>query len=227
MKILISDFDNTFYTDKVEDNVIMVNKFIDEGNIFIIATGRPIYLLREDLKKYNIRYNYLICNDGAVVFNKNEEVIHKINIDYHSTIEIYNALKRNIDIEHVYVDAIYDFGELDSKDYNGILALPYDINNMNNILNDIIRNYPNVQAYLSHKWLNILSIDASKGNAIKYLQSKNNWNENDIYVIGDNNNDISMTIFDNSYAVSYGKQSFINKCNYTVKDFNELIKKIL
>ena len=50
MKILVSDFDNTFYTQKIEENVKLVNQFREKGNVFIIATGRPLYLLKSDLK---------------------------------------------------------------------------------------------------------------------------------------------------------------------------------
>ena len=39
MKILVSDFDKTLFTDEYELNIELVNKFISEGNIFIIATG--------------------------------------------------------------------------------------------------------------------------------------------------------------------------------------------
>ena len=52
MKILVSDFDKTFFTDEIKENVELVSKFMEEGNKFIIATGRPLYLLKPELKKY-------------------------------------------------------------------------------------------------------------------------------------------------------------------------------
>lgn len=226
MKILVSDFDNTFFTDDIEENVKLVDEFINQNNIFIIATGRPLYLLKPELIKYKVNYNFLICNDGAVIFDHEDNIIDKTNIDYLTAIQIYNTLKRSYEIEHVYVDAIYDFGELNSKDFNGILALPYDRDKVTLLLNEIRYKYPTVQGYLSHHWLNILSIDACKGKAIKYLENMHNWKEECIYTIGDNSNDLSMTTYSNCYAVLSGKKEFIQKCNYKVKNFKEMIDTI-
>ena len=50
-KIIVSDFDNTFFTDSYKKNIELVNDFVNKGNIFIIATGRPIYLLLNDLDR--------------------------------------------------------------------------------------------------------------------------------------------------------------------------------
>lgn len=226
MKILVSDFDKTFYTDDIEKNVELVNKFIEEGNKFIIATGRPLYLLRPELEKYSIKYDYLICNDGAVIFDSEENIIDKTNIEHFQAIKIYNFLKRSSGFEHVYIDAIYDFGGLDAKDYNGILALPYDKNIATNILKEIKNKYFTVNAYLSHRWLNILSADVSKGTAIKFLCDKQNWLGENIYVIGDGLNDMSMTIFKNSYAVNDSNEEFKNNCNNVIEKFSDIFEEI-
>ena len=227
VKILISDFDNTFFTDNIKNNIKLVNSFMKEGNIFVIATGRPLYLLKPELIKLNIKYNYLICNDGAVIFDENDQIIDKTNIDYVSAVQIYNLLKRNSDIRHVYIDAIYDFGDLDVENFNGVLAMPYFDSDADDLIKDICKRFPTIQGYKSHKWINILSASANKGNAIKFLEVKNDWKESDIYVIGDNKNDISMTIYENSYGVKAGNKEFLSKCNYQVDEFKDLIEKLL
>lgn len=224
MKILVSDFDRTFYTSDIEENVLAVNEFMEKGNIFIIATGRPLYLLKPDLNKYKIKYNYLICNDGAVIFDKNDKIIDKTNLEYSTTIDIFNLLKRSNEFQYVYVDAIYDFGELNSENYNGILAMPFNREDAISITESINQKYPMINCYLSHRWLNILNVEASKGKAIKFLQSKEKWNENDIYVIGDNKNDIPMMIFKNSFAVEDSALELINKSNNIIKDFRSLVE---
>ena len=48
MKIVVSDFDNTFFTDKYLENIDIINDFVNKGNKFVIATGRPLYLLKKD-----------------------------------------------------------------------------------------------------------------------------------------------------------------------------------
>ena len=76
MKILASDFDDTLFVnnkDILEKNIKAIKEFITNGNIFCIITGRNYSYLKQDLIKYNIPYSYLICCDGAKIFN---------NVDY-------------------------------------------------------------------------------------------------------------------------------------------------
>lgn len=224
MKILVSDFDNTFYTKDIKENVKLVNDFIKKGNIFVIATGRPLYLIKPDIEKYNIKYDYLICNDGGVIFDSNEKILDKTNIDYKTTIQVYNELVRNSNLEHLFIDSIFDFSDLEAKDYNGILASPYDRDKANELISQINKKYPTVQAYLSHKWINILSINASKGNAIEFLENSNEWDKDNIFIAGDNNNDLSMTRYKNSFGMLNGKSEFLDKCTYKVNNFKEIFE---
>ena len=68
MKILVSDFDNTLFNYNYKQNVKAINEFVDEGNIFVIATGRGYDSLKNDLDK-DLKYSYLICNDGAMLYD--------------------------------------------------------------------------------------------------------------------------------------------------------------
>ena len=226
MKILVSDFDNTFFTNRIDNNVDLVNKFRDEGNLFIIATGRPIYLIKPEIEKHNIKYDYLICNDGAVIFDEEDNIVDKTNIDYQTAIQIYNMIIRSNNVEHVYIDAITDFGDLDASDYNGVLALPYDRDEALKLTEYINKKYPSVQAYMSHRWINVLSIEASKGIAIKFLENANSWDVNNIYVVGDNNNDASMLVYNNSFGIEAGNPDYLDRCLYRIKKFEEIFKYI-
>ena len=62
MKILASDFDNTIYfLDDEEKNIRnseAIKKFISQGNIFCIITGRNYSDLKLLLNKYKIPYSY-------------------------------------------------------------------------------------------------------------------------------------------------------------------------
>ena len=76
MKILVSDYDRTFYRNEEEIhlNVDSINNFM-KNNIFIIATGRSEFDIKRAITKYNINYNYLILNHGATII-KNDKVIY-------------------------------------------------------------------------------------------------------------------------------------------------------
>ena len=73
MKILISDFDKTFYTENYDNNIKLINEFVNAGNKFVIATGRPLYFLEPSIEGKNINYYNLICSDGTVIFDKNNK----------------------------------------------------------------------------------------------------------------------------------------------------------
>ena len=77
MNILASDFDNTIYflddEEKNKKNVEAIREFVAYGNIFCIVTGRNYSDLKILLQENNIAYSYLICDDGAKIFN---------NVDY-------------------------------------------------------------------------------------------------------------------------------------------------
>ena len=59
------------------------------------------------------------------------------------------------------------------------------------ILNDI-KNDVEVYAYLSKSFLNITDSSTSKAIALEYLMAYEDLDENDLYVIGDDVNDVEM-----------------------------------
>ena len=50
-------------------------KFYRVKNKFIIITGRSYQGIKNDLIENNIPYDYLICNDGAKIFDKYDNVL--------------------------------------------------------------------------------------------------------------------------------------------------------
>ena len=69
-KIIISDYDQTFYIndEDIERNKVAVSKFEEKGNLFIIVTGRSYLDFKNKVEAYNINYNYVILNHGATIF---------------------------------------------------------------------------------------------------------------------------------------------------------------
>ena len=68
-KLLVSDYDQTFYLNDndIENNKIYVNKFMDSGNLFVIATGRSYLDFHNKLDIYDFNYNYAILNHGTTI----------------------------------------------------------------------------------------------------------------------------------------------------------------
>ena len=83
MKIAISDFDGTlknFNNGIPSSNVEAIHRWRKAGNKFGIATGRNIKMLDFDLKNYDITLDFVICVNGGVVFNKDKEILNSVKI---------------------------------------------------------------------------------------------------------------------------------------------------
>lgn len=77
MKILASDYDGTFFTDEmqVKRNVDAVNQWRKAGNLFGFVTGRSIDMIKQPIKQYQIPIDFIVCNNGTTIYNKNKELL--------------------------------------------------------------------------------------------------------------------------------------------------------
>ena len=95
MKVIGSDFDGTITTNKVilDSTRKAIKKFRDNGNVFVIVTGRSVPKFKEGIEKYNIDFfDYVICANGSIVLDKNLNCIEK-NVMNHCSVEnILNTL---------------------------------------------------------------------------------------------------------------------------------------
>ena len=223
MKIIVSDFDNTFYTAEYEKNIQLIKSFIEQGNKFIIATGRPIYLLKPDIEDYNLDCSYIVCNDGGVIFDSEGKKIFEENIDKEVAKEVYELLSKDDNFEEVFIDTALNFSKDINDTFNAILALPKDKKIAQKQIDELMEKYPSIQGYFCHRWLNILNKNSSKGNAIKMLMNMNNWSYDDVITIGDNYNDISMLENFNSFIIK-GDKNIEDKAKYVVNNFKEMLE---
>lgn len=225
MKIIISDFDNTFYDDSYEKNIDEIKKFINDGNIFIIATGRNINQLKKDLDINNISCKFYICNDGATIYDNNLNLIYYKNIEIDIAKSIYEFLIKNNDICEVYSDSIDKYTDKIADRCNKIIAKPKNRKSAKLVLNELLNKYSSINGYISENWININDYNVSKGNAINFLINQYKLNKDSIYTIGDNINDISMMENFNSYAI-LNEPNIEYKSKYIVNNFIEFLYKV-
>ncbi len=192
MKILASDFDETiFYLDKKEQtikNIEAIRKFVDLGNIFCIITGRNYSDLKILIDKYKIPYTYLICEDGAKIFN---------NVDYC----LDTVLLKKEDIEKIiYIlnenncDYYLDDGYNKTFNYNDCVKIVINCTNdkEKEVIINKIKGKINVNIYASRFHINIINKIVNKEKALKKLFNLENLDLSLLKVIGDNANDYEM-----------------------------------
>lgn len=193
MKMLVSDYDNTFSVD-IKNNINSVQNFM-KNNIFVIATGRSFIDFKKVEEKYNIKYNYLIIDHGAtivyddkIIYTKciDNDVLKKlINLLNNNIVFLCSGLKKINILENITkINVHYDDIETSKK--------------MNDFLNTNYKDY--INSYLINPYtIEITSNLASKRIAIDYLNDV--LNVDSIYTIGDSYSDIDMIKSYNGFAM--------------------------
>ena len=222
MKIIASDFDKTLFVDDkdtVIKNVNSINDFVKDGNIFILVTGRIYSDIKLLLDEYNIKYNYLICEDGTKIFN---------NLDYsikdyllpRKKVEKIEEILNKYELEY-YLDDGYNATE-NKDDCIKINSKITDRELFKKVLKEIKDNVE-VYAYLSKSFLNITDSSTSKAIALEYLMAYEDLNENDLYVIGDDVNDVEMIKRYRGYVMSDHSEELNNISKKEFETFYEFV----
>lgn len=220
MKILVSDFDGTFFDKNYLENINKVNKFVDEGNMFIIATGRSINNLKTDINQYNIKYSYLICSDGASIYDNKNNNLYVCDIDRNLINPICDLLDKD---PNIFLTFIENDNIVSGTNANSIAGKFVDKEKCKSLVETINKEFPLVNAYLSEFHINIRNKKVSKYEAIKFLVSNCNLKTDNIYTIGDDINDIEMCQNFNSFSFYNADDSIKSVSKKLVNNFSEAI----
>lgn len=205
MKIVVSDYDNTFYTndESIKRNVSSVNNFM-KNNMFIIATGRSF----DDFKKkeiiYGIPYNYLIINHGATVL-KNNKIIYNVFMDNSITDKLINDLRIETAVKSFICSGLKTKKISKMKNLTKIQVRYGTQEDAKKTIEMLNKKYLNkVKWFLgrNQKEVEIVSKDVDKSKAIKFIANLEEVDKKDIYTIGDYYTDIEMIKNFNGFAMA-------------------------
>ena len=218
MKLFVSDYDMTIYIHEKIDNSVFdaVKKWREAGNIFAIATGRNKFSIFEHIDRHGLEFDYLIANNGALVFNEKREMIFKDTIDddisyevikflhddFEGTVEIANdeyiisvISKDGKDILPFRVDKKININEIyNIKNIIQINKMTADSKSTENVANTINDKFDKVIAYANIRTVDIVKNNVNKVNGIMFIENliQSNKKIEKILVTGDSNNDIEM-----------------------------------
>jgi len=208
MKIIVSDFDLTFFDNNFVENIKLVNEWVNRGNKFIIATGRSLYSLSSVIDSYDINIDFYVCNDGGVIYDKNRNEIYRKDIDENTSKELFKYLVETKAFGRVLIDTGEMETEISTARCNRLLGTINLRKDAQRVLGEILNKYSNITGYLSQNFLNINDISVNKANGIKFLVDMNDWNKKDIYTIGDNVNDFEMLSQFNGFLIDTQNSDF-------------------
>jgi len=226
MKFLITDYDGTLKTDikNLKLNISAINEFRKRGNHFAIATGRNFDSIKAEINKYNIKYDYLITNDGAITFDKFDNILCSEVFENNLLNELYN-----------YISSISKYKNKLSAytlpNSNKIIELQILTSIFNSLsdLEKILEVFPEIKKnYLRiflFKFI-FLKKACNKSTAINSLTKLLNENYEDIITVGDNSNDIEMIKDYNGYKMLFSYPCLYKYNFKTITEVHKLVKKL-
>lgn len=230
-KILVSDYDQTFYLndEDIEKNKKAVNIFRNEGNIFVIATGRSYFDFYNIVNLYNFKYDYVIINHGATILDKDNNIFANFYIKN----EIINSIKEDLQLEKSVkwyccskLQSIANFEHKDLTKINVRYNSKEEAMLFNKIINSKYSNYIN-SYYVPTNSIEIISNKTNKSKAIDLLLKELDILNKNIYAIGDGYSDIEMIKDFNGYAMINSVDELKSIAKKKYKSVSELINEIM
>ena len=106
MKLLVTDYDNTYelhYDNMDLDKIFYENQkalgIFQQNNIVALATGRHFDAMKRTIDDKKIKFDYLCCNNGAEIYDKNYNILFTLPIDELS-LTIIQKLNNSIKIHY-------------------------------------------------------------------------------------------------------------------------------
>ncbi len=231
-KLLVSDFDDTLYVneEEIKVNLDKIDEFRKKGNLFVVASGRSYVSFKEIIKIHNIKFDYLMLSHGTLIYDKNMNLIKKYTINE----EIVKDILSFIDKIKSY--SIYLFNSIslnEPNNYEDVTKMSIEFNTVEEakeierLVNENFGNYVKVYQ-INHKrhYIEMITKEANKSNAIKYLINYIDISNKDVYTVGNAINDLEMIKDFNGYAMNHSEEIVLNNVSKRCNSVHELIEKI-
>ncbi len=270
-KLLATDLDGTLFYPKKRIKLIskrtkhFIQNFIDDGNHFVVVSGRNIGPCNRIFKKIDREGIAVGCNgsfiseNGKMITCKTFEpaIIHKViaYIDEHYPIRGYYVMSKDNEFvqRNKFKSLFYRFVSMLWYFFEGALRNPYEINEekFNKIIDEgrayklmvmfgvskksIKRSSEankelfkvfgdEIESSWSGEMIEISPYGCSKSNGLKFVENYLKINHDDVFVVGDSGNDISMfkEYQANSFCMKHAPLSVSKYASHMIKHFENI-----
>lgn len=250
MKILASDLDGTLYFGNEEEklkpqDVKAIKQFQKEGNLFGICSGRTLAGIHHALDGLDVKLDFYILVSGAALANEDGTYIYQHLLSKDVITRIVNKIKKyNVgilfchnedyfrfanDVIHDHIaNQIHDMSEVEYETFDSLHMAFQTMEELEEVKALLYKEFgKEIEVHHNVLNLDITPKNCSKGIAIKTLDQYLPVKYEDIYVIGDSYNDISMFEAAKT-AFSFHRSDDIVKAKAThlVDDIAEAIKEV-
>lgn len=243
MKIIATDYDGTLNHNGIDAKKReAIARWRQKGNLFGVVSGRGYDSLLEVISSKKFEYDFLLCCNGAVICNKEGEVLS----DSRCNGKIAKPLLRDLFLWGCPFAAIEKdsqimvrssgkecrVGEFTYDDmpeimyFNQISTMLECDEDAAEIVQKIKVGYgDSLNPLQNGRCIDIVSVGMDKAKGIYDLLSLVGGEYSDVITVGDNINDEAMIGEFRSYAMENGVESVKKLANYIITDITELIEK--
>lgn len=255
MKLLASNYDGTLcYGKKVmAEDSNAIRKWQKEGNLFAIVTGRSKESLEKYLEKDGLEPDFLVTNNGMIIFDRDSNLIESNYLDYVTAIDIMYIAKETPGVASYVVNDGYHRHRIvvdpDIKDVRYPTMKPdlseEEVMNLSNFSQIVISMIgteraeafaeemnlffdEGIVAYANNYCVDVVAKGISKGTGLEFVANYADIDMDDVYVIGNLNKDVPMlSITENRAAFFTAPDSIKQMCPKEYMSVYQMVDDIL
>lgn len=239
MRLLASDLDGTLLINGVisQSDITAIKNFRNEGNIFVLATGRSVNHAARVLKDFNIEYDYILGVNGAIGVGENNNIIYHNEMKEKTLIKIQTILSKHdikqyhlsngIDFDIVTTTKTFDKQLITNNQIRGYYIETTSSDAALSLANELKSELSElgIKAYTNQHFVAIGMEGINKGSGIALLVEKINY-QGLVFTVGDDYNDIPMFTKYESFGISSGFEGAIKFAKNKVNSVSEVINQI-
>ena len=229
MQILVSDLDGTLIQDRKIDELVLrkLYHFTNEGNKFVIATGRGAGQVVHLQKATG--YSFAVCCNGSLIIDSSGEIIYAKYMDKKDVEKFIKIIPEDL---LVFMSDGFDIVRVKQGDaipyenicFISVTAKDFSAKRVHEFKKEVSELNLNISAVINSVHLDLGPSDISKANGIEIVQEILGVKDEQISVVGDQENDISMcTRYENSYAITDGSPLLKEVSNHQVDNIGLII----
>ncbi|MBQ6297243.1 MAG: HAD-IIB family hydrolase [Selenomonadaceae bacterium] len=234
-KVVASDFDGTLFREQKfsAEDLTAIKNWRAAGNKFGLVTGRCYPMLIPHLQDVNLKIDFAICDNGAIIFDGAGKIIFETEISKEILLALFNEpfLKKSLHFLFEAADEVFCVNVkenswvvlerprweffLTTTDAAQVPTLPKKINQFalgfgsseeaQEAANFLNKNFGDViYAQKNTRSLDVVNAGINKARGVENLLQIMNW-RGEVFVIGDESNDLPMIKKFGGYTVATAK----------------------
>ncbi len=233
IKAFASDIDGTLVFDgKIKSQDKQAITAFQKDHLFGVCSGRPLCGLK-DIE--NIHCDFYILSSGALILDKNKQIIHHHPIDINIVEMLFNTYKPKAKIiiqtgnpstfYSTLTNTLNSFTQVKQETIYGISFIFDDEPSTLEVLHELDR-YPHIKGYQNLNSIDIVSDACSKGEGVRFI--KEYYSIDTLYGIGDSYNDLPLfETADYAFTFNSSPDELKQNVDECIDSLSEAINKVL